>query len=72
MNRNYYNICYIYYTEDFLLGKTPSIGRNKDKIPLLGCKCGIIECWPLATRVRVVESTVVWDWSAPKKWTGYK
>jgi hypothetical protein len=32
-----------------------------DTVPLLGCPCGIWQCWPLMTRVAVTPTTVTWS-----------
>jgi hypothetical protein len=39
--------------------------RNS-KIMLLGCTCGIDECWPLLARVEMTETSVIWrDFEQP-------
>jgi hypothetical protein len=32
-----------------------------DSAPLLGCPCGIWQCWPLTARIAVTASTVTWS-----------
>ena len=32
-----------------------------DCTPVLGCTCGIWECWPLEARIEVTETTVKWS-----------
>ena len=35
--------------------------RANGKVILLGCICGIDECWPLLARVETTETTVIWS-----------
>lgn len=35
--------------------------RSNGKIILLGCTCGIDECWPMLARVKTTETSVVWS-----------
>jgi len=43
------------------------LGRDDDQFPtqgevwLLGCECGEVGCWPLAARVAVSDTSVVWS-----------
>ncbi|MFH9860686.1 hypothetical protein [Streptomyces sp. NPDC017202] len=32
-----------------------------DTVPLLGCSCGIWDCWPLMAKVTVTPTTVTWS-----------
>ncbi|MFJ8112631.1 hypothetical protein [Streptomyces sp. NPDC096132] len=32
-----------------------------DRAPLLGCPCGIWQCWPLQARIGVTSTTVTWS-----------
>lgn len=31
------------------------------KVPVLGCRCGIVECWPMLVRITVSEDVVTWS-----------
>ena len=31
------------------------------KIPVLGCGCGVVGCWPLQVRIKARNDLVVWD-----------
>lgn len=44
----------------FLGSPVATHGDNADTI-LLGCVCGIPDCWPLTANVAVTETEVVWD-----------
>ncbi|MFJ9024483.1 hypothetical protein ACIRPU_31605 [Streptomyces sp. NPDC102259] len=35
--------------------------RTADRTPLLGCPCGIWQCWPLMARVAMTPTTVTWS-----------
>jgi hypothetical protein len=32
-----------------------------DSVPLLGCPCGIWQCWPLVASIAVTSTTVTWS-----------
>ena len=34
---------------------------RRDKITLLGCDCGIVECWFLLARITLLDELVVWS-----------
>ena len=43
---------------------------------LLGCSCGIVECWPLEARVTVDDDRVTWsnfaqEWEPDRDYTGF-
>ena len=44
-------------------------GKNK-KITLLGCPCGIVDCWPLQAHLEENENSIIWyGFSNPhRKW----
>lgn len=44
---------------ELLLGVT--VPARGERTPLLGCECGEWGCWPLLARIRVADSTVIWD-----------
>ena len=45
----------------FLGSPSPVHEREDGKIPVLGCACGIVACWPLHVRVTVAHDVVTWD-----------
>lgn len=46
--------------KDFTYGINTS-NPMKSKTTLLGCKCGIIECWFLSAKISLTESKVTWS-----------
>jgi hypothetical protein len=56
-----------------LLGKPRPLYDFDGKVPVLGCRCGEIGCWPLLVRIRVDHSTVTWsDFEQPHRRAGSK
>ena len=41
--------------------ENPFLAVAADSAPLLGCPCGIWECWPLTARIAVTATTVTWS-----------
>ena len=39
----------------------PPDDPRRDKITLLGCDCGIVECWFLLARITLLDEFVVWS-----------
>lgn len=44
---------------------------ERERVTVLGCSCGVTECWPLRVRITVRPGTVVWsDFQQPNRgWT---
>jgi len=36
-------------------------GTTEPKEAVLGCSCGVDDCWPLLARITVTDDLVVWD-----------
>jgi len=54
--------------EEWRIRKPYQDGRSA----VLGCECGIVDCWPFLTRILVGEETVTWsDFKQPfrPKWS---
>lgn len=49
----------------------PAAGDRQGRVAVLGCTCGVSECWPLLARVTRRAGTVVWsDFRQPNRgWT---
>ena len=54
--------------KDHFLGRPQPILNYGAKTVLLGCTCGIVDCWPLLARVVVGDRTVTWsDFEQPHR-----
>ena len=36
-------------------------GIPVEKVALMGCRCGVVACWPLLARIRIGERSIFWE-----------
>lgn len=42
-------------------GEESVYGLRDGRSAILGCECGVVDCWPFLARITVSQSTVIWS-----------